>query len=144
MLAIGVIGAATISIISLSLYGKIYLYNGYAYTGWLWTLCFILITIGSIILSNCKYIKIFAYLFSIAICIVFGFVFSDKLILYIISMFICIGSGIFFAIVFKSKQFIKILLISIIIGIIFASLAPDKKITNIRNPYYNHTYSQIE
>ena len=46
MLAIGLIGAALITIISLSLYGKVYFYDGYDFTGWLWTICFILIGVG--------------------------------------------------------------------------------------------------
>ena len=51
MLAIGAIGAFLIVIISLLLYGKIYFYNGYDFTGWLWTICFILFGGGLIALG---------------------------------------------------------------------------------------------
>lgn len=46
MVAIGLIGAALIIFISLSLYGKVYFYDGYDFTGWLWTICFILVGVG--------------------------------------------------------------------------------------------------
>ena len=60
-LAIGIIGAVLIVIISLSLYGKVYFYDGYDFTGWLWTLCFFLMGAGTIALfiSSSWWRKIF-------------------------------------------------------------------------------------
>lgn len=49
LLSIGLNGSALISIISWLLYGKIYFYDGYDYTGWLWTICFISIALGFIL-----------------------------------------------------------------------------------------------
>ena len=46
----GIIGMILISVISLLAYGKIYMYNGYAFTGVLWTICFVALGIGAFIL----------------------------------------------------------------------------------------------
>ena len=46
LLSIGLNGCALIALISWLLYGKVYFYDGYDYTGWLWTLCFVLIAAG--------------------------------------------------------------------------------------------------
>ena len=46
LLSIGLNGTALISIVSWLLYGKIYFYDGYDYTGWLWTICFISVALG--------------------------------------------------------------------------------------------------
>lgn len=46
----GIIGMILISVISLLAYGKIYMYNGYAFTGVLWTICFVSVGIGAFLL----------------------------------------------------------------------------------------------
>ena len=51
MVALGMIVSVLIIVISLSLYGKIYFYNGYAFTGFLWTMCFLLLGGGFITLA---------------------------------------------------------------------------------------------
>lgn len=45
-LSIGIGGAALICLVSLALYGKIYMFDGYEFTGWLWIICFLFIAIG--------------------------------------------------------------------------------------------------
>ena len=42
----GVIGMILICAISIQLYGRVYMYDGYAITGMLWTICFISLGIG--------------------------------------------------------------------------------------------------
>ena len=50
IVSFGIIGMILISVISLLAYGKIYIYDGYAFTGVLWTICFVAVGIGAFIL----------------------------------------------------------------------------------------------
>lgn len=47
----GIIGMILISIVSISAYGRIYMYDGYAITGVLWTICFVALGIGVFVLA---------------------------------------------------------------------------------------------
>ena len=47
----GIIGMILISVVSLVLYGQIYMYDGYAFTGTLWTICFVALGIGVFVLA---------------------------------------------------------------------------------------------
>ena len=49
----GIICMILISVISLLAYGKIYMYDGYAITGVLWTICFIIVGMGAFLLAFC-------------------------------------------------------------------------------------------
>ena len=51
IISFGIIGMILISGISLLAYGKIYMYNGYAITGVLWTICFVAVGIGAFLLA---------------------------------------------------------------------------------------------
>ena len=53
IISFGIIGMILISVISLLAYGKIYMYNGYAITGALWTICFVTVGIGTFLLLFC-------------------------------------------------------------------------------------------
>ena len=50
IISFGIVGMILISVISLITYGKIYMYDGYAITGVLWTICFVTLGIGAFIL----------------------------------------------------------------------------------------------
>lgn len=52
-LAFGVIGAILICVVSILLYGKIYFFDGYAFTGILWLICFIAIILGLLAVIIC-------------------------------------------------------------------------------------------
>jgi hypothetical protein len=51
LLVFGIIGILLICTVSLALYGRVYMYDGYEYTGVLWTICFISIGLGILTLS---------------------------------------------------------------------------------------------
>ena len=53
IISFGIIGMILISVISLLAYGKIYMYNGYAITGVLWTICFVTVGFGVFLLVFC-------------------------------------------------------------------------------------------
>jgi len=100
MLAVGVIGAALISIISLLLYRKIYFFDGYAYTGVLWVISFVLICAGIIALSQILKPKVAFIITGIGYIISFVFfALVDQLLMFLISTTLLIIGVIIIAVV---------------------------------------------
>ena len=129
LLVSGIVGALLIVIVSLSLYGKIYFFNGYAFTKLLWIVCFILFFLGlcfvayalpklsSNSVTHTPFMILSIALFLIAMIISIA---TGNTLIFVISEIICIGVGLFVAWTNEWMHTSKIIFIAIIIGVVLA------------------------